>query len=162
MPILTGIFFTFNWLNWTSKMHVVKFHPPVASWLLSRGKRKNAPVGMRLLWKYIRNYFLVYHLTSHFLLYLQNYKEFEAESLDLQIEKYGLSFDITKCSSSGWALRGENVIGIKCFKIYENDLKAFVFLYHIFVYRSNNADKSNMLGWDMKTHVPHTLMVVLY
>ena len=36
---------------------------------------------MRLLWKYIRNYFLVYHLISHFLLYLQNYKEFEAEIL---------------------------------------------------------------------------------
>ena len=31
-----------------------------------------------------------------FLLYLQNYKEFEAEILDLQIEKYGLSFNIKK------------------------------------------------------------------
>ena len=38
--------------------------------------------------------FLVYHLISHFLLYLQNYKEFEAEILDLQIEKFGLSFGI--------------------------------------------------------------------
>ena len=28
------------------------------------------------------------------LLYLQNYKEFEAEILGLQIEKYGLSFNI--------------------------------------------------------------------
>ena len=28
------------------------------------------------------------------MLYLQNYKEFEAEILDLQLEKYGLSFDI--------------------------------------------------------------------
>ena len=35
-----------------------------------------------------------YHLISHFLLYLQNYKEFEAGILDLQSEKYGLSFDI--------------------------------------------------------------------
>ena len=42
---------------------------------------------MRLLWKYIRNYFLVYQLTLHFLSYLQNYKEFEAEILDLQLEK---------------------------------------------------------------------------
>ena len=70
--------------------------PAVGFWsrpLLSRGKRKYAPLGMRLLWKYIRNYFLVYHLTSHFLLYLQKYKEFEAEILDLQLE-YGLSFDI--------------------------------------------------------------------
>ena len=40
--------------------------------------------------------FLVYQLTSHFLSYLQNYKEFEAEILDLQLQKYGLSFDIKK------------------------------------------------------------------
>ena len=31
-----------------------------------------------------------------FLLYLQNYKEFEAEILDLQSEKYGPSFGIKK------------------------------------------------------------------
>ena len=30
-------------------------------------------------------------------MYLQNYKEFEAEILGLQIEKYGLSFDFKKC-----------------------------------------------------------------
>ena len=66
--------------------------------------------------KYIRNYFLVYQLISHFLLYLQNYKEFEAEILDLQSEKYGLSFDIKKCTTSGWALGNENVIGIRAFK----------------------------------------------
>ena len=115
MPILTCIFFTFNWLTLTSEMHFGKFHPEVAACLLSRGKRKNAPLGMRLLWKYIRNYFLVYHLTSHFLLYLQNYKEFEAEILDFQLEKYGLSFDIKKCTTSGWALGDENVIGIRSF-----------------------------------------------
>ena len=70
---------------------------------------------MRLLWKYIRNYFLVYQLISHFLLYLQNYKEFEAEILDLQSEKYGISFDIKKYTTSVWALGGENVIGIRAF-----------------------------------------------
>ena len=70
---------------------------------------------MRLLWKYIRNYFLVYQLLSHFLSYLENYKEFKAEILDLQLEKYGLSFDIKKCTSSGWALGDENVIGIRSF-----------------------------------------------
>ena len=32
---------------------------------------------------------------------LQNYKEFEAEILDLQLEKYGLSFDIKKYTTSG-------------------------------------------------------------
>ena len=110
MPILTCIFFTFNWLTLTSEMHSV-----VASCLLSRGKRKYAPLGMRLLWKYIRNYFLVYQLISPFLVYLQNYKEFEAEILDLQSEKYGLSFDIKKYTTSGWALRDENVIGIRAF-----------------------------------------------
>ena len=97
------IFFIFNWLTLTSEMHFVKFHPVVASCLLSRGKRNYASLGMRLLWKYI-NYFLVYHLISHFLLYLQSYKEFQAEILDLQSEKYGLSFDIQKYTTSGWAL----------------------------------------------------------
>ena len=116
MPILTYIFFTFNWLTLTSEMHFVKFHPEVASCLLSRGKRKCAPLGMRLIWKYIRNYFLVYQLISHFLSYLQNYKEFKAKILDLQPEKYGLSFDIKKCTTSGWALGDENVIGIRAFK----------------------------------------------
>ena len=38
MPILTCIFFTFNWLTLTSEMHFVKFHPEVASCLLSRDK----------------------------------------------------------------------------------------------------------------------------
>ena len=116
MPILTCIFYTFNWLTLTSEMHFVKIHPEVASCLFSRGKRKYAPLGMRLLWKYIRNYFLVYQLISHFLLYLQNYKEFEAEILDLQSEKYGLSFGIKKYTTSGWALGDENVIGIRAFK----------------------------------------------
>ena len=116
MPILTCIFFTFNWSTLTSEMHFVKFYPEVASCLLSRGKRKYAPLGMRLLWNYIRNYFLVYQLISHLLLYLQNCKEFEAEILDLKSEKYELSFDIKKYTTSGWALGDENVIGIRAFK----------------------------------------------
>ena len=118
VPILTYIFFTFNWLTLTSEMHFVTFHPEVASCLLSRGKIKYAPLGMRLLWKYIRNYFLVYQLTSHFLSYLQNYKEFEAEILDLKLEKYGLSYDIKKYNTSGWALGDENVISIRSFNIH--------------------------------------------
>ena len=39
---------------------------------------------------------MVYQLISHFLSYVQNYKEFKAKILDLQPEKYGLSFDIKK------------------------------------------------------------------
>ena len=72
---------------------------------------------MGLIWKYIRNCFLVYQLILHFLSYLQNYKEFKAKILDLQPEKYGLSFDIKKCTTSCWALWDENVIGIKAFNI---------------------------------------------
>ena len=50
--------------------------------------------------------------------YLLNYKEFEAEILDLQLEKFGLPFNIKKCTTFGWALRDENVIGIRSFKVY--------------------------------------------
>ena len=50
--------------------------------------------------QHIRNYFLVYQLISDFLSYLQNYKEFKAKILDLQPEKYGLSFGIKKCTTS--------------------------------------------------------------
>ena len=82
---------------------------------------------MRLLWKYIRNYFLVYHLTSHFLLYLQNYKEFGAEILDLQLEKYELSFGIKKYTTSGWALGDENVIGIRSFNWLYLKINTFEF-----------------------------------
>ena len=122
MPIPACIFFTFNWLTLTSEMHFVKFHPEVASCLLSRGKRKYAHLGMRLLWKYIRNYFLVYQLISRFLLYLQNYREFEAEILDLQSEKYRLSFDIKKYTTSGWALGDENVISLRAFKYMYHEI----------------------------------------
>ena len=59
-----------------------------------------APLGDEANMK-IHNYFLVYQLLSHFLSYLQNYKEFKAKILDLQPEKYGLSLDIKKCTSSG-------------------------------------------------------------
>ena len=63
--------------------------------------------------------YAVYHLTSHFLLYLQNYKEFEAEILDLQLEKYGISFEIKKYTTSGWALEDENMIGIRPFNWFK-------------------------------------------
>ena len=51
MPILTCIFVTFIWLTSTSEMHFVKFHRKAASCLLSRGKRKYAPLG----WGYYEN-----------------------------------------------------------------------------------------------------------
>ena len=64
----------------------------------------------------------------HILLYLQNYKEFGAEILDLQLEKYGLSFDVKKCTTSSWALGDENVIGIRAFKVClcDIDIQSYV------------------------------------
>ena len=56
------------------------------------------------------------------MLYLQNYKEFEAEILDLHSEKYGLSFDIKKYTTSGGALGDENVIGIRAFNLFEEKI----------------------------------------
>ena len=97
-------------------MYFVRFHPEVTSCLLSRGKTKYATLGMRLWCKYIRNYLLVYQLISHFLPYLRNYKEFEGEISDLQLEKYGLSFETKKYTTSGWARGDENMIGIRAFK----------------------------------------------
>ena len=116
VPILPCVFYTFNWLTLTSEMYFVRFHPEVTSCLLSRGKTKYATLGMRLWCKYIRNYLLVYQLILHFLPYLRNYKEFEGEISDLQLEKYGLSFETKKYTSSGWARGDENVISIRAFK----------------------------------------------
>ena len=117
MLILPWVFYTFNWLTLTSEMYFVRFHPEVTSCLLSRGKTKYTTLGMRLWCKYLRNYLLVYQLTSHFLPYLQNYKEFGGEFSDLQLEKYGLLFETKKKkTASGWARGDENVIGIRAFK----------------------------------------------
>ena len=85
----------------------------VTSCLLSRGQTKYATLGMRLWCKYIRNYLLVYQLTSHLLPYLRNYKEFEGEISDLQLEKYGLSFETKKSTTSVWA-RGDDRGGWEC------------------------------------------------
>ena len=115
MPILPCVFYTFHWLTLTHGMYFVRFHLEVTSCLLSRGKTKCATLGMKLWCKYIRNYLLVYQLTSHFLSYLQNYKEFEGEISDLQLEKYGLSFETKKYTTSVWARGDENVIGIRAF-----------------------------------------------
>ena len=62
-------------------MHFVKFHPEVASCLLSRGKRKYAPPGDEANMKVHKK------LVSG------------AKILDLQPEKYGLSFDNKKSTT---------------------------------------------------------------
>ena len=126
-------------------MYFVRFHPEVTSCLLSRGKTKYATLGMRLWWKYIRNYLLVYQLTSHFLPYLQNYKEFEAEISDLQLEKYGLSFETKKYTTSGWARGDENVIGIRAFKsnirLVQKTISKIIF-------------KGDKIGWNLEQKIP--------
>ena len=107
---------TFNLLTLTSEMHFVKFHPEVVC-LLTRGQRKYAPLGMRLLWTYIRSYFLVYicHLMSHFVI-----------TPKLQrIWSWSFGFAIWKIWAFIWYQTiyyfqlnpgGENVIGIRAFK----------------------------------------------
>ena len=99
---------------------------------------KYATLGMRLWCKYIRNYLLVYQLTSHFLPYLRNYKEFEGEISDLQLEKYGLSFETKKYTTSIWARGDENVIGIRAFKVKPVDRPVY---------------KNFTSGWKVRNHV---------
>ena len=145
VPILPCVFYTFDWLTLTSEMYFVRFHPEVTSCLLSRGKTKYATLGMRLWCKYIRNYLLVYQLTSHFLPYLRNYKEFEGEISDLKLEKYGLSFETKKYTTSGWARGDENVIGIRAFK-------------YSFALQSNNIGASLQVSlW-----FPFSIIAVIY
>ena len=59
MPILTCIYFTFNWVNLTSEMHFVKFHPEVASSLLSEVKESMHPWG----WGYYENTWIIFWYT---------------------------------------------------------------------------------------------------
>ena len=116
MPILTCNFFTFNWLTLTSEMHFVKFHPEVASCLLSRGKWKYVPLGMRLLWKYIRNYFLAYYLISHFFYISKTTKNLKLKLWICNWKYMGfhlISKNILLRLSPG----DENVIGIRSFKL---------------------------------------------
>ena len=46
--------------------------------------------------------------------------------MDLQSEKYGLSFEFKNYTTSGWALGDENVIGIRAFKIKLNKKKTLL------------------------------------
>ena len=155
VPILPCVFYTFNWLTLTSEMYFVRFHPEVTSCLLSRGKTKYATLGMRLWWKYIRNYLLVYQLTSHFLPYLQNYKEFEGEISDLQLEKYGLSFETKKYTTSGWARGDENVIGIRAFN-WSSNFKILLQMCdtYNYDYMKHSTFRFNLIDFHLNTDFP--------
>ena len=108
--ILKCVVLTFNWLTFTSKMYFVKFHPSCHS---PEEKERIHPWKLGCYENTFKKLFSGIPLNFHFVLYLRNYKEFKAEILDLQKEKYGISFDIKKCTTSGWALGDENVIGIR-------------------------------------------------
>ena len=82
-------------------MHFVNFHPEVAyCFTLQRQKKVCIPWDDAVM-KTHKKLFSGIPLTNHTFLYLQNYKEFEATILDLQLETYGLSFDINKYTISG-------------------------------------------------------------
>ena len=73
----------------------------VAPNILSRGKRKYVPPGNEAIMKIHKKLFSGIPFNFTFFVIFQNYKEFEVKILDFQIEKYGLSFDIKKCTTSG-------------------------------------------------------------
>ena len=75
--------------------------------------------------------------------YLQNYKEFEAEILCLQLEKYMLSFDIRKYTTSGWALRDENVFGIRSFNWTLSNIYIFNPIYGTKLTKTNRVRENN-------------------
>ena len=79
-------------------MHFVKFHPDSFLFTLQRQKKVCTP-GDEAIMKIHKKLISGIPFNLNFFLYLQNYKEFEAEILDLQIEKYGISFDIKKCTT---------------------------------------------------------------
>ena len=104
-------------------------------------------------------------LISHFMPYLQNYKEFKAKILDLQLEKYGLSFDIEKYTTSGWALGDENVIGRRAFNPSfivwkkKTHLNRFFQAFERIQYKfENNFGLATFYGYLLKKHV---LLLVL-
>ena len=85
--ILTCIFFTFNWLTLTSE--IICEVSPWGSFLFSlQWQNKICTPGDEAIMKIHRKLFsgIPFNFKSHFLLYLQNYKEFEAEILDSQLE----------------------------------------------------------------------------
>ena len=130
--ISPSVFFFFKWLTLTSKMHFMRCRPEVASCSFSSDERRYATLGMRLWWKYIKSYWLVYHYTSHFpffLSYLRNFKRFEGEISDLHLSK-NIGFYLKLGNTLSVEPRYENVIGLRAFKPRKSVLKGMdTFLY---------------------------------
>ena len=84
--------------------------------------------------------------------------------MDLQPEKHGLLFDIKKCTTSGWALGDENVIGIRAFKDLGIDISSsLVWNDHIrrVVNKCNKKNGYDAIGFNVPEKVSRSLFTAL-
>ena len=127
MPILTCIFFTFNWLTLTSEMHFVRFYPEVASCLLSRGKRKYMHPWGEAIMKIHKKLFS--GIPFNFTLFVISPKLQRIWSWNFRyaIRKIRAFIWNQKYTTSGSTLGDENVIGVSAFnEIYWFRLQHYI------------------------------------
>ena len=116
MPILTCIFFTFNWLTLTSEIHFVKFHPDIASCLLSQRQKKVCTPGDEAIMKIHKKLFSVIPINFIFSVISPKLQRVWSWNFGFATRKiWAFIWYIKKCTTSGWALGDENVIGIRAF-----------------------------------------------
>ena len=92
VPISTCGISTLNWLTLTPKTHFHNFTSSLL-FIFSPGTKTYMTLGITPLWKYIGKQKLIYWKKINFFDILPKFREFEAESLVLWWEKYGLPFD---------------------------------------------------------------------
>ena len=85
-----------NWLTLTSEMHFVKFHPEVASCLLSRGKRKYAPLGIEAIMKIHKKLFSGIPFNFTLFVISPKLQRIWSWNFGFAIRKIGFSFGIKK------------------------------------------------------------------
>ena len=100
----TMCIFNFNWLTLTCKIHFVKFHPEVASYSLSRGKKVYNP-GDEVMTKILHFFFI--KLAKLQGVWRQIFRFARIKTWTVILNK--------KYTTSAWALEYENVIGIRAF-----------------------------------------------
>ena len=125
MPILTCTFFTFNWLTMTSEMRIVKFHPEVASCLLSRGKRKYAPLGMEYyIMKVHKKLFSCTPFNFTLFVISPKLQRIWSWNFGFAIRNTWafIGYQIKKIYSFRLSPGDENVIGIRAFNFYTDTL----------------------------------------
>ena len=124
--------------------------------------------GDETVWKYIGNYFLVYQWTSHFLLLSPELQEsFWSWNFWCTNRKIWAFIWHQKCTTSGWALGDENVIGTSSFNLIEivgwNDLNSYWPKWQNGI--GQMAIEQNGIGWNRlwsKWHWPKWLLVKLW